>query len=115
MQDRADRLTDKVEQRALDSCRELYAEALKRATRKCAHTLKQLKELDEKKPPSNCDTPEKQDKWREEQRRRILRNSGIEDTVAKEVAAAGKSAAAAIRNAMDEIDRINRVVEDIGN
>lgn len=115
MQDRADRMTDRVERKTLDQCQALYSAALKRAVRRCAPTLEKLKELDSKKPPASCDTPEKADKWREEQRRAIVRKSGLPAIVAREIAKAGEESAEVIRASMDEIDRINRVVEDIGN
>lgn len=113
--DRADRLTDAIERRTLKTCEELYAQALKSAMRKAAPVFKQLKELDERKPPSHLKTTELIDKWREDERRKILRKTNLADLVAKEVAKAGEEAALVIRRSMDDIDRINRVVEDIGN
>ena len=62
-QDRADRLSDRVEERTLAQCQVLYSEALTKAVRR---------------------------------------------------AAAGAQAAVLIRSSMDEIERINRVVDDIG-
>lgn len=114
MQDRADRLSDEVEEKTLAKCAELYNEALLRCVRRFRHVFRQLEELDEKKPPTSCDTPEKQEKWRERQRRRILDGSGMSKGIARELAAAGAFSADVIRESMSDIDRINRVVDDIG-
>lgn len=114
MQDRADRLSDQVEKKTLTKCAELYNDALLRCVRRFRHVFRQLEELDKKKPPSSCDTPEKQEKWREKQRKRIIDESGMNKAIARELAAAGASAADVIRESMEDIDRINRVVDDIG-
>lgn len=113
-QDRADRLSDAVENRTLAKCQTFYNDALKKAIRKAAPVLEQLKEIDRKKPPILYDTPEKQDEWREGEKRRIIRKSGIANLIAREIASAGVHAAEAIQSGMRDIDRINRVVDDIG-
>lgn len=113
-QDRADRLSDRVEERTLAQCQVLYSEALTKAVRRAASVFDQLKAVDEKKPPSVYDTPEKQEEWRSNEKRRILRQSGLANLIARETAAAGAQAAVLIRSSMDEIERINRVVDDIG-
>lgn len=113
-QDKADRLSDRVEERALAKCNSLYADALKSAVRRSAPIFEQLKALENKQPPAVYDTDEKQQEWRQSERRRILRKSGLSALIARELAAAGAQAAALIRNSMDEIDRINREADDIG-
>ena len=113
-QDKADRLSDAVENRTLAKCQTYYNDALKSAIRKAAPILEQLKALENKQPPSVYSTPEKQDEWREGERRRIIRKSGLSNLIARELASAGFAAAEAIEQSMDDIDRINRVVDDIG-
>lgn len=113
-QDRADRLSDLVERKTLAQCSRLYDDALKSAVRRCAPIFDQLKEIDKKKPPSVYNTPELEDEWRENERRRIIRSSGIANIFAREIASAGAQAAVQIQKSMEEIDRINRVVDDIG-
>lgn len=113
-QDRADRLSDRVEGKAIAKCAGLYNDALRRCMRRFAPVFKQLEELEKRKPPSTCQTPEEQEKWRENQRLVILRRSGMAKAISREVAAAGAFSADVIRAAMDEIDRINRVGDDIG-
>lgn len=114
MQDRADRLSDRVEEKALAKCAGLYTDALRRCMRRFAPVFRQLEELETKKPPSSCKTDEEQEKWRADQRRTILLRSGMSKAVSREIAAAGAFAADVIRKAMDDIDRINRVGDDIG-
>ena len=113
-QDRADRLSDRVEQKTLAKCAGLYTDALRRCMRRFAPVFKELDELVTKKPPTVFTTPEQQEKWREDQRRRIIRQSGMAKAVSREIAAAGAFAADVIRKSMDDIDRINRVGDDIG-
>lgn len=112
--DRADRLSDRIEQKAVARCAGLYTDALRRCMRRYAPVLKELEALEDKKPPTAYATPEQQEKWREGERRRIIRKSGMAKCVSREVAAAGAFAADVIRKAMDDIDRINRVGDDIG-
>lgn len=114
MQDRADRLSDRIEEKTISRCAGLYNDALRRVMRRFAPVFKELEELEQKKPPSAYNTPEKQEEWRESERRRIIRKSGMAKAVSREIAAAGSFAADVIRKAMDEIDRINRVGDDIG-
>lgn len=114
MQDRADRLTDRIEQKTISRCAGLYTDALCRCMRRFASVFEALKELEERKPPSLYNTPEAQEKWREGERRRIIRKSGMAKVISREIAAAGTHAAEVIRQSMDEIDRINRVGDDIG-
>lgn len=114
MQDRADFLSDRVEEKTVAKCAGLYTDALRRIMRRFAPVFKQLEELETKKPPTACTAPEEQDKWREGERRRIIRASGISKAVSREIASAGAHAAAVIRSSMDEIERINRVGDDIG-
>lgn len=114
MQDRADRLSDRIEEKTIARCAGLYNDALRRVMRRFAPVFKELEELEQKKPPSAYNTPEKQEEWRESERRRIIRKSGMAKVAAREIATAGAFAADVIRNAMDEIDRINRVGDDIG-
>ncbi len=114
MQDRADRLSDRVEEKALGQCAGLYNDALRRCMRRFALVFKQLEELETKKPPTAYETPEQQQKWREDQRRTILRRSGMSKAVSREIATAGAQCADVIRAAMEDIDRINRVGDDIG-
>ena len=97
MQDRADRLSDQVEEKTLAKCAELYNDALLRCMRRFRHVFRQLEELDKKKPPSSCDTPERREKWREGQRERIIDKSGMNKAIARELAAAGAFAADMIR------------------
>lgn len=113
-QDRADRLSDRVEQKTIAKCAGLYTEALRRVMRRFSPLLKELEQLETRKPPSTYRTPEAQEEWREGERKRLIRKSGIEKAVAREIASAGALAADVIRAAMDEIDRINRVGDDIG-
>lgn len=113
-QDRADRLSDRVEEKAVAKCSGLYTDALRRCMRRFAPVFKELEELETKKPPTAFATPKQQEKWREDQRRTILLRSGIAKAVSREIAAAGAFAADIIRKAMDDIDRINRVGDDIG-
>ncbi len=112
--DKADRLSDRVEERAIAKCAGLYTDALRRCMRRFAPVFKQLEELETRKPPSTCQTPEEQEKWRTDQRRTILLRCGMAKAISREVAAAGAFSADVIRAAMDEIDRINRVGDDIG-
>lgn len=114
MKDRADRLSDRVEERCLADCSKLYNDALTRCMRRYAPVFKELEALESKKPPSTYKTPEQQEKWREDQRRTIIRRSGMAKGIARELAAAGGFAADVIRKAMNDIDRINRVGDDIG-
>lgn len=113
-QDRADRLSDRVEERTLSKCQAFYNDALLSSVRRAAGVFEQLKEVAKRTPPASYQTPEQQDDWREGERRRILRKSGLANLIAVELASAGVRSAAAIRSSMDEIDRINRVVDDIG-
>jgi len=112
--DRADRLSDRVEEMAIAKCAGSYTDALRRCMHRLAPVFRQLEELETKKPPSLYQTAEQQEKWREGQRRVILNRSGMAKTISREVAAAGAFSASVIRAAMDEIDRINRVGDDIG-
>lgn len=114
MQDRADLLSDRVEKRTIAKVSGLYTDALRHCMRRFAPVFKQLEELETKKPPSSCQTPEQQEKWREDQRHTILLRANMAKVVSREVAAAGSFAADVIRASMDEIDRINRVGDDIG-
>ena len=114
MQDRADRLSDRIEEKAIARCAGLYNDALRRVMRRFAYVFKELEELETKKPPTACVSPQQQEKWREDQRRTILLRSGMAKAVSREIAAAGAFAADVIRKAMDDIDRINRVGDDIG-
>ena len=113
-QDRADRLSDRVEEKTVAKCAGLYTDALRRVMRRFAPLFKELEELDAKKPPSIYRTPEQQEAWREGERRRLVRSSGLAKTVAREIATAGSMAADVIRKSMDDIDKINRVGDDIG-
>lgn len=114
MQDKADRLSDQVEESCLSDCAGLYNDALMRGVKRFAPVFKALREVETRKPPSTCETPEQQEEWREGERRRILSKSGMANGIARELAAAGGFAAERILKAMDDIDRINRVVDDIG-
>ena len=113
-QDRADRLTDRVEEKTIAKCAGLYTDALRRIMRCFAPLFKELEELEGRKAPSVYATMEAQEKWREGERKRLIRKSGIEKAASREIAAAGSFAADVIRASMDEIDRINRVGDDIG-
>ena len=113
-QDKADRLSDRVEQKTLAKCAGLYTDALRRCMRRFAPVFKEVEALETKKPPSVYTTPEQQEAWRESERRRIIRQSGMAKAVSREIAAAGAFAADVIRKSMDDIDRINRVGDDIG-
>lgn len=113
-QDKADRLTDRIEEKAVARCAGLYTDALRRCMRRYAQVFKELEALETKKPPAAYRTPDAQAEWREGERRRILRKSGMAKGVAREVAAAGAFAADVIRKAMDDVDRVNRVGDDIG-
>lgn len=113
-QDKADRLTDQVEQHADARCSALYTDALTRCMHRIVHAVDRLNALEAATPPAVYDTPEKQDEWREGERRRIIRSSGIANLCARELAAAGNKAAEVIKSAMADVDRINRVVDDIG-
>lgn len=114
MQDRADRLSDRAEEKAISQCAGLYNGALRRCVRRFAPVFRQLEELETKTPPTAYATPEQKENWREGERRRIIRKSGIAKAVSRELATAGASAADVIRAAMDDIDRINRMGDDIG-
>lgn len=114
MQDKADRLSDRVEQRAMAQCALVYANVQRSTSKRMKPLLAQLEALDDKKPPALYNTPQQQDEWRESERRRLIRKSGIANAIAREIAAAGVKSAEIINRAMDDIDRINRVGDDIG-
>lgn len=114
MQDRADKLTDRIEAKAIAECATLYTEVMKRVQKRLKPLFDELAALDSKKPPAAYTTPEQVDKWRENERRKHIRKSGLAVLVARELAAAGVESANVINRAMDKIDRINREGDDIG-
>lgn len=114
IQDKADKLSDRVEARATAQCAMLYASVQRSTAKRIKPLLAELEALGAKTPPAAYDTPQKQDEWRESERRRLIRKSGIANAIAREIAAAGIKSANIINRAMDDIDRINRVGDDIG-
>lgn len=113
-QDKADRLTDRIEARATAECALLYARVQRNASKRAKPLLSELDALEAKKPPAVYKTPQQQDEWRENERRCLIRKSGIANAIARELAAAGMQSAVIINRAMDDVDRINRVGDDIG-
>ena len=114
IQDKADKLSDRVEQRTLAQCALLYANVQRTSSKRLKPLLAELGALAAKNPPASYHTPQQQDEWRESERRRLIRKSGIANAIARELAAAGMKSAEIINRAMDDIDRINRVGDDIG-
>lgn len=114
MQDKADKLSDRIEQKAIADCAYLYADVMRRVQRRMKPLFQELEALESKKPPAAYDTPEQQEKWLEGERRRLIRKSGLANIVARELAAAGNQCAVVIKKAMDDIDKVNRVGDDIG-
>ena len=114
MQDKADKLTDSIETKAIAKCAAIYTDALERVRKRMKPLFDELEALDSKKPPSAYKTTEQQDKWREKEREKLIEKSGIARIVARELAGAGVACASVINRAMDDVDRVNRVGDDIG-
>lgn len=114
MQDPADKRTDEVEAAVIDACSSLYGQAFANCMKQFEHTCSRLDALEKSSPPSIYKTEDEQNKWRQRQRRKILSESRVSATLSKEIAQAGTKAALAIQEAMAEIDRINRVGDEIG-
>lgn len=108
MEDRADLETNRLMDRLERDLAQLYNEAVKRAIRKHARTLKVLEAVNDAKPPSYCQTITQQNEWRKREKRRILRQSGLAKAIAQEVSASGTVAAVMIQKAMEQVDDINR-------
>lgn len=108
MEDRADLATNRLMERLERDLSELYSEAMKRAVRKHARTLKALEAVNDVRPPSYCRTISQQNEWRKREKRRILRESGLAKAIAKDITASGTVAAVMIQKAMEQVDDINR-------
>ena len=108
MEDRADLKTNRLMDRLERDLAQLYNEAVKRAIRKNARTLKALEAVNDAKPPSYCRTITQQNDWRKREKRRIQRQSGLAKDIAQEVSASGTVAAVMIQKAMEQVDDINR-------
>lgn len=114
MRDRADVLTDRVEEEILTAVQNVYSDALKNAIRQNAAVFHQLEGVDSTDPPAYCRTQQQKDDWRRREKRRILRKSQLAALIGVQLSKAGEKAAQIIQSSMEEIDRINREVEDIG-
>lgn len=108
MPDRADLQTNRLMDKLERDLAQLYNEAMKRAIRRHARTLKMLEAVNDAKPPSYCRTITQQNDWRKREKRRILRESSLAKAIAQEVSACGTVAAVMIQKVMEQVDDINR-------
>lgn len=110
--DRADIQSDKIEAETLGKVDDLYNAALVRALRKSSVALDKLKALEKAKPPALYQgDPET---WRRKQRQKIIKESGMARSIARELVAAGVAAGDLILDSMALIDEANRKGENIG-
>lgn len=103
--DRADAASDEIEARTAKRVEDIYSSALVTALKRINADVEKLKEIG---------ADEKDEKKREVKLRNAIRQSGMANVIAREIARAGVMAAGAIQSAMEEIDAVNREVDAIG-